>query len=99
MSEVGINVPVFVDADFCVDDDGVCSITVLLWVSEEDDSLEVDLNLEEIVETYIEDYSSADEYQRMYLLAHELERMAEMLREKAGRIEDSTSVVRDLFDV
>lgn len=97
--EVGVSVPLFVDADFYVDAEGYSTVTVLLWTGDEDqDAVEAPLDLEEIIESYIEVYGTPDEYHKLYLLAHEFERLAERMREKAGTIEDSAYAIRDLFD-
>jgi hypothetical protein len=44
-------------------------------------------------------YGDIDGYQRLYTIAHEFSRMAEMLRTSAGRIENSVDAVEDLFNI
>ena len=55
--------------------------------------------LDDVIEALCEFYGDVDGYQHLYLVAHELSRAAEVLREKAGIIEDSTSAVSDLFNL
>ena len=50
----------------------------------------------EIVEGILSD--GASNYQMLYTIANELMRESEKLREKAQRVEDSTTNVSDLFD-
>lgn len=97
--DVNLSVPMFVDADFNINRDGVCSIVCLIYSGDEDEPYEVHVDLEGVVESCIEFYAEDADYQRLYSLAHEFSRMAEMMREKACLIEDSTSVVRDLYSV
>ena len=57
------------------------------------------MEVEQIVESLCDFYGDIEGYQHLYVVAHELTRMAEMLRERAGMIEDSVVAVNDLFDL
>ena len=94
-SDTSITFPIHVDHDFVVDADGVSSIVTFLYAGEEDEATEVKVDLEGVVE----DLCDFDGYQRLYTIAHEFSRMAEMLRASAGRIENSVDAVDDLFNI
>jgi hypothetical protein len=86
-------IPLWVDVDLEVDDDGQLAIVIDLTVDEFDE-ITIKRPLFEIVEGLLED----NDYQMLYTVANELVRESERLREKAQRIEDSTANVSDLFD-
>ena len=98
-SDTSITFPIHVDHDFVVDADGVSSIVTFLYAGEEDEATEVKVDLEGVVEDLCEFYGNIDGYQRLYTIAHEFSRMAEMLRASAGRIENSVDAVDDLFNI
>jgi hypothetical protein len=103
MSEYGqdvhLNVPMFVDADFDIDDDGVCSIVCMIYTNGDEEPEEVFVDFEGVVESFLDFHSQTINYQTIYSLAHEFNRMSERLREKACLIEDSQSAVNMLFDI
>jgi|11BtaG_2_1085332.scaffolds.fasta_scaffold22851_1 hypothetical protein len=86
-------IPLWVDVDLEVDDDGQLAVVIDLTVDEFDE-ITIKRPLFEIVEGLLED----NDYQMLYTVANELVRESERLREKAQRIEDSTANVSDLFD-
>ena len=86
-------IPLWVDVDLEVDDDGQLAVVIDLTVDEFDE-ITIKRPLFEIVEGLMED----NDYQMLYTVANELVRESERLREKAQRIEDSTANVSDLFD-
>lgn len=86
-------IPLWVDVDLEVDDDGQLAIVIDLTVDEFDE-ITIKRPLFEIVEGLLDD----SDYQMLYTVANELVRESERLREKAQRIEDSTANVSDLFD-
>jgi sulfur transfer protein SufE len=102
MSEHGqdmqLHVPLYVDADFDIDDDGICSIVCLIYAND-DEPEEVFVDFEGVVESFLDFHSQNIDYQTIYSLAHEFNRMSERLREKACLIEDSQSAVNILFDI
>lgn len=101
MSEYGaditLGVPLHVDHDFEVDQDGVGYLVTFLYVGDEDTATETRVDLEGVVDDLCDFYGDAEGYRQLYLVAHEFSRMAERLREKAGYIEDSDRAVGDLF--
>lgn len=103
MSEYGqdvhLSVPMFVDADFDIDDDGICSIVCMIYTNSDEEPEEVFVDFEGVVESFLDFHSQTINYQTIYSLAHEFNRMSERLREKACLLEDSLSAVRDLFDI
>ena len=82
-----------------VDDDGISYLVTSLFVGDEEEAQEIRTPLDDVIEALCEFYGDVDGYQHLYLVAHELSRAAEVLREKAGIIEDSTSAVSDLFNL
>lgn len=86
-------IPLWVDVDLEVDDDGQLAVVIDLTVDEFDE-ITIKRPLFEIVEGLLED----NDYKMLYTVANELVRESERLREKAQRIEDSTANVSDLFD-
>lgn len=87
-------IPLWVDVDLEVDQDGVMNFVIDLTVDEFDE-LSIKKPMFEIVEELLSDPS---DYQMLYTISNELVRESERLREKAQRIEDSTNNVSDLFD-
>jgi hypothetical protein len=86
-------IPLWVDVDLEVDEDGQLAVVIDLTVDEFDE-ITIKRPLFEIVEGLLDD----SDYQMLYTVANELVRESERLREKAQRIEDSTANVSDLFD-
>ena len=98
-TDASILVPIYLDFDIDVDDHGVSYFVGSLFVADEDEAQEVRVEVEQIIESLCDFYGDIEGYQHLYVVAHELTRMAEMLRERAGMIEDSVVAVNDLFDL
>lgn len=94
-----LTVSLYCTNEFEVDRNGDSHIVNIIYVGEEDDPVEVRVSLEEIIDDMISEYANPDGYQHLYMVAHELSRYAEELREKASYIEDSANAVGRLFDV
>ena len=97
--DVVLQLPVYIDVDLDIDADGICSIVTLLFENDDDDPRETSIELESVVEAVTEYYAHKAGYQKLYCLAHEFSRMAEIMRENACLIEDSNTVVQALFDL
>ena len=97
--DVELGFKAYVDNDFEIDENGHCSIVTMIYLGDEDDATEVHAELEAVVDGLLEYLDTIGSYQKLYALAHEFSRQAERLRVVAGRIEDSDSAIRDLFDV
>ena len=104
MSDFGVSleleVPVYLEHDLEVDDDGTLYLNSFLYLSDNDDSTEVRIEFQPIVETVIDiarDFG--DGYKQLYGIAHEFERHADRMRDVASRMEDSLTNVGDLFEV
>lgn len=97
--DVDLNVSLFVDADFDIDDDGICSVVCLIYSNNDEEPEEVFVDFESVVESYLDFHAGQTNYQALYNLAHEFNRMSARLREKACLIEDSQSAVNQLFDI
>ena len=98
-NDASIRVPIYLDFDIDVDDHGVSYFVGSLFVANDDEAQEVRVEVEQIIESLCDFYGAIEGYQHLYVVAHELTRMAEMLRERAGTIEDSVVAVNDLFDL
>ena len=94
-----LQVPVSFEFDIDVDNDGVSYLVGSVSLLDSDDSEEWRVELDEVIESLCIDYGDVDGYQHLYVVAHELSRASETLREKAGLIEDSVYAVNDLFDL
>jgi len=87
--------PLFIDHDFEISDEGILNIKSFLTVG--------DLDEKEIIKPFFEvtEYVLENEdmdYRELYAIANELVSEAERLRTLAQRMEDSTENVADLFD-
>lgn len=103
MSNLGndavLHVPVSFEIDIDVDNDGVSYLVGNVYLAESEDCEEWKVELDEVIENLCDYYGDVEGYQHLYVVAHELARAAEILREKAGTIEDSVIAVNDLFDL
>lgn len=94
-----LSVPLYCTNEFEVDRNGDSHIVNIIYVGEEDDPVEIRVGLTDVIDEMLSEYADADGYQHLYMVAHELSRHAEELREKASYIEDSANAVGRLFDV
>ena len=94
-----LQVPIFLQNDFEVDDDGISYVISSVFIGDEEEATEVRIRLDDVIESLCDFYGDTEGYRHLYLVAHELSRAAEVLREKAVTIEDSISAVHDLFDL
>lgn len=94
-----LHVPLSFDFDIDVDDDGISYLVGNVFLAESEECEEWRVELDEVLDGLMDEYGDVDGYQHLYVCAHELARAAEVLREKAGHIEDSVLAVNDLFDL
>ena len=97
--DIGLTVPIYVDADIEVDDHDICNIVTLIYVGDDEECYEARVALDVIVDGLIETFRDTYSYNQLYVIAHELSRQAERLRSVGNYIEDSTTVVSNLFDI
>ena len=97
--EASLQVPIFFTNDFDVDENGVSYLVTLVYVGDEDEPTEMRLPLDDVTASICDQYGDVEGDKYLYLVAHELTRVAEVLREKAVTIEDSVSAVSDLFNI
>lgn len=97
--QADLNLTIYCTNELEVDRNGNSFIVNVIYLGEDDDPVEVRVDMSDVIEEMIEDYGDTDGYQHLYMVAHELSRHAETLREKASYIEDSTNAVGRLFDV
>lgn len=98
--EVSVPVPMYLEHDIEVDENGACSLISLLFVGDDEDPVEIRSGLEAVVEDVIEMHQDigVEMYKSLYSIAHEFSRMSEMMRNAAGLMEDSVAAVEDLFE-
>ncbi len=100
MSEVCYpNLTLTIEPNFEVDANGVCYIVTEVFVGDDDEGVSARTQLEDTLESLLDYYADIHGYKNLYCIAHELSRFAEILRERASRIEDSTEAVADLFNL
>ena len=97
--EASLQVPIFFTNDFDVDENGVSYLVTLVYVGDEDEPTEIRLPLDDVTDSICDQYSDVEGYKNLYLVAHELNGVAEVLRKKEVTIEDSVSAVSDLFNI
>ena len=98
-SDVELTLPIHIDHDFDIDEDGVSSIVSLIYIGDNEDPLETRVDLEGVADELCEDYGDINGYQHLYSIAHEFTRLSERLRESAMRIEDTPAYIDDLFNL
>jgi len=94
-----LTVPIHLTNEFDVDRDGNSYIVTVIYAGDDEDPSEVRVSLDDVINALADDYSDPEGYQQMYLVAHELSRCSEELRERASYVEDSTHAVGRLFDI
>lgn len=87
-------IPIWIDLEFEVDDDGMFNVLIYLIVDEFEEKV-IRKPLYEVIDYMLDDET---DYSKLYAVANEMVRESERLREKAQIIEDSTANVSDLFD-
>lgn len=91
-------VPVFLDHEFKLDEEGVLHLDSIITITfEGDTAISISKGMYEIVDEQIDALSDLDDYHTMYAIAAEFTKEAERIREVANRIEDSVRNVADLF--
>ena len=75
------------DFDIETDDDGQLFIVCYLCADSDETGQEIRVLFEDIIDSLIEFYESADGTRPLYTMAHELSRMAERLRTAADALE------------
>ena len=94
-----LHVPIDLEHDVEVDDDGISYVISNVYVGGEEDSQELRVPMRDVTESLRDYYGDVEGYQHLYVVAHEFSRAAEALREKVALIEDSVSAVSDLFNL
>ena len=93
MSEYGndlvLQVSAYIDNDIEVDADGVCWLTNMLYIGEQDEADESRVLFEGVIDSLVEFHQDSGDFRQLYMVAHELARHAERLRGMAGFVEDS----------
>ena len=82
-----------------VDDDGISYFVGSLFVGDQEEGQDIRVETDAVVESLCDYYSDVDGYNHLYVVAHELSRIAEILRDRAGHVEDSVLATNDLFDL
>ena len=79
-TEALLQVPIYVENDFDVDDDGIGYILNNVYVAEEEEPHEIQVRLDEVTSSLIDLYGDVENFNQLYIVAHELSRVAEILR-------------------
>ena len=98
-ADLTLEVSANVDFDIEVDDHGVCYLVALIYVDDDDDPQEARVYLSGVTDAVKEFLVDSGDYTQLYVVAHELVRQGEKLREVARNMEDSVSAVEDLFNI
>ena len=96
-NSIVVPVPMSVETDLAIDNDGFFYLTIDIY-SDEEDSQEVKIPFSKLVEDLLIFYKTeygVNGYQDLYAMAHELSRQSEKMREVAHEMEDS--LTPDLF--
>jgi len=96
---VSIEIPITVENDLEVDSEGHFFLLTFIFPNDDDDSVEARVLFEDVIENLVEfhaDEPNPGNYGQLYLIANELSRSVERLRDVAGRMEDG-EITDDLF--
>lgn len=98
--DVSLEIPVYVENDLDVDDEGNFIIQTFIFPDGEENPTSIKIKFSTLVNNVIEYYqedASVDGTNTLYCIAHELTRQAEILRTK-GDYMDRGVYSKDLFD-
>jgi hypothetical protein len=98
--EVTIELPLSIQNDLEVDDNGTLNIITII-LREDDESYEVKLDFDRIIENLLDHYDGmrdVSEAQQLYLISHELNRQAVRLRDVADLLEGGMLQDEDDYD-
>lgn len=98
--EVTIELPLSIQNDLEVDDNGTLNIITII-LREDDESYEVKLDFDRIIENLLDHYDGmrdVSEAQQLYLISHELGRQAVRLRDVADLLEGDMLQDEDDYD-
>ena len=98
-TEMTLKVDTSLDIDIEVDDDGICYVVVLQQVGDNDIPCEARVELSAVTEEIKNSLVDSGDYTQLYIIAHELTRQGERLREVARNMEDSVIAVSNHFDL
>jgi hypothetical protein len=98
-ADLTIEVSANVDIDIEVDDHGICYLVALIYMGDEEEPNEARIELSGVTDAAKDFLVDSGDYTQLYVVAHELVRQGEKLREIARHMEDSVAAVEDLFDV
>lgn len=88
---VKISLDIDVEHDLEVDSDGVLQVVSYIYPNQDEEPLEMRTSIEELLESIIEYYSedlSREGFGQMYVVGHELRRIAEGIVASAEALED-----------
>ena len=97
--DVTLEVPIFIDNDFIVDDDGQFIIQTSVSTDLDETPVIKEQPFSEVTTYIIECHEEDGDYQELYNVANGLIQESERIREVADTLETSTRAVADLFNV
>ena len=95
-----LELPLLVENDLEVDNDGRFFVVSYIFPDESDESIEIHIEFDQIIDNLIDFYREEQGpagYGQLYLIAHELDRHAHTLRDIAGLMEGKYTN-EELFD-
>jgi len=98
-TDLTLTVGTNVDIDIEVNDHGICYLVALIYVGDDEEPHEARVELSGVTDVVKDFLVDSGDYTQLYVVAHELVRQGEKLREVARNMEDSISAVEDLFNV
>ena len=97
-TDTSLVVPISLEFDVDVDKDGISYFVGSLFVGDDEKGQDIKVETDQVIGLLRDQYGDRDGYQKLYIDAHMLTRMAEVLRQQAGMAEDSITATSDLFD-
>ena len=98
-TDASLVVPISLEIDVDVDNDSTSYFVGSLFVRDDEKGQNIQLATDQVIGSLSDFHGDTDGYQHLYIDAHMLNRMAEVLREQAGMAEDSITATSDLFDL
>ncbi len=96
-----LELPLLLENDLEVDNDGRFFVVSYIFPDESDDSVEIRIEFEQIIDNLIDFYREEQGpagYNQLYLIAHELDRHAHSLRDIASLMEGNYDLA-DLSEI
>ena len=105
-TDASLVVPISLELDVDVDNDGISYFvgSLVRWfvgslfVGDDEKDQDIKVETDQVIGSLSDFHGDIDGYQHLYIDAHVLTRMAEVVRKQAGMAEESITATSDLFD-